>query len=185
MAATVAEISGGRFVLGLGAGWNETEYSAFGLPYDHRVTRFEESFEIVRRTLAGERVTLHGRFWQVDDLVVLPPAGAADSADDRLERPADAGADAAARRPLEHLVRPLREHGRGVRGAERVRDRAGGGGRPRSCVALPQTAVLVELDPDAAKRPHSDIRKQSDPVAPDLSAPISPRSRRQARTRRS
>ena len=72
MAATVAEVSGGRFVLGLGAGWNETEYGAFGLPYDHRVSRFEESFEIVRRTLAGERVTLHGRFWQADDLVVLP-----------------------------------------------------------------------------------------------------------------
>ena len=46
--------------LGLGAGWNETEYRAFGLPYDHRVSRFEESFEIVRRLLAGERVTLDG-----------------------------------------------------------------------------------------------------------------------------
>ena len=72
MAATIQEVSGGRFVLGLGAGWNETEYRAFGLPYDHRVSRFEESFEIVRRTLAGERVTLEGRFWQAEDLVVLP-----------------------------------------------------------------------------------------------------------------
>ncbi len=72
MAATVAEVSGGRFVLGLGAGWNETEYSAFGLPYDHRVSRFEESFAIVRGLLAGERVTLHGRFWQADDAVLLP-----------------------------------------------------------------------------------------------------------------
>ena len=58
MAATVDEISGGRLVLGLGAGWNEREFRAFGLPYDHRVSRFEESFEIVRRLLAGERVTL-------------------------------------------------------------------------------------------------------------------------------
>src|ERR1043166_1690371 len=73
MAATVAEISGGRFVLGLGAGWNEAEYRAFGLPYDHRVSRFEEAFEIVRRMLAGERVTLDGRFWQAEDLVLLPP----------------------------------------------------------------------------------------------------------------
>src|SRR4029453_11672081 len=47
MAATIAEIGGNRFVLGLGAGWNDTEYRAFGLPYDHRVSRFEESFEIV------------------------------------------------------------------------------------------------------------------------------------------
>ena len=43
MAATVAEIAGGRFVLGLGAGWNEEEFRAFGLPFDHRVSRFEES----------------------------------------------------------------------------------------------------------------------------------------------
>src|SRR5690242_2582948 len=72
MAATIAEVSGGRFVLGLGAGWNEREYSAFGIPFDHRVSRFEESFTIVRGLLAGERVTLDGRFWQADDAVLLP-----------------------------------------------------------------------------------------------------------------
>src|SRR6266702_1322956 len=72
MAATIDEISGGRFVLGLGAGWNEVEYNAFGIPYDHRVSRFEESFEIVRGLLAGERVTLDGRFWQAEDVVLLP-----------------------------------------------------------------------------------------------------------------
>src|SRR5207248_457608 len=73
MAATVDDVSSGRFVLGLGAGWNETEYRAFGLPYDHRVSRFEESFEIVRRMLAGERVTVEGRFWSAEDLVLMPP----------------------------------------------------------------------------------------------------------------
>jgi probable F420-dependent oxidoreductase len=72
MAATIAEVSGGRFVLGLGAGWNEREYSAFGIPFDHRVSRFEESFTIVRGLLAGERVTLDGRFWQAEDAVLLP-----------------------------------------------------------------------------------------------------------------
>src|SRR5215475_7046851 len=44
MAATVDEVSGGRFILGLGAGWNEAEYRAFGIPFDHRVSRFEEAF---------------------------------------------------------------------------------------------------------------------------------------------
>jgi probable F420-dependent oxidoreductase len=72
MAATIDEVSGGRFVLGLGAGWNEQEYRAFGIPYDHRVSRFEESFAIVRGLLAGERVTLAGRFWQAEDAVLLP-----------------------------------------------------------------------------------------------------------------
>jgi probable F420-dependent oxidoreductase len=72
MAATIAEISGGRFVLALGAGWNEPEFRAFGLPFDHRVSRFEEAFAIIRRLLAGERVTLHGRYWQADDAVLIP-----------------------------------------------------------------------------------------------------------------
>jgi probable F420-dependent oxidoreductase len=72
MAATVAEIAGGRFVLGLGAGWNEDEFRAFGLPFDHRVSRFEECFTVIRGLLSGERVTLHGRFVQADDAVLVP-----------------------------------------------------------------------------------------------------------------
>jgi alkanesulfonate monooxygenase SsuD/methylene tetrahydromethanopterin reductase-like flavin-dependent oxidoreductase (luciferase family) len=72
MAAALAEVSGGRFVLGLGAGWNEEEFRAFGLPYDHRVSRFEESFTIIRRLLAGERVTLDGTYCQAEDAVLLP-----------------------------------------------------------------------------------------------------------------
>jgi probable F420-dependent oxidoreductase len=72
-AAAVDELSGGRLVLGLGAGWNEPEYRAFGIPFDHRVARFAEAFEIVRRLLAGERVTLHGVYETVTDAVLLPP----------------------------------------------------------------------------------------------------------------
>jgi alkanesulfonate monooxygenase SsuD/methylene tetrahydromethanopterin reductase-like flavin-dependent oxidoreductase (luciferase family) len=72
MAATVQEISGGRLVLGLGAGWNEEEFRAFGLPFDHRVSRFEESFEVIRGLLSGERVTLNGRYVQAEDAVLLP-----------------------------------------------------------------------------------------------------------------
>ncbi len=72
MAATVDEISGGRFVLGLGAGSVEVEHTIFGLPVERRVSRFAESFEIVRRLLAGERVTFAGRYWSADDAVLLP-----------------------------------------------------------------------------------------------------------------
>jgi probable F420-dependent oxidoreductase len=72
MAANVHEVSGGRFVLGVGAGWNETEFVAFGVPFDHRASRFEEAFEVVRRLLDGERVTFHGRFHRVDEAVLLP-----------------------------------------------------------------------------------------------------------------
>jgi probable F420-dependent oxidoreductase len=72
MAAAVDEIAGGRLVLGVGAGWNRAEFEAFGLPFDHRVERFEEAFGIVRGLLGGERVTLHGRHWRVEDAVLLP-----------------------------------------------------------------------------------------------------------------
>jgi len=71
-AAVVQEVSGGRLVLGLGAGWNEAEFRAFGIPFDHRASRFGESFEIIRRLLAGERVTFEGRFEHVRDAVLLP-----------------------------------------------------------------------------------------------------------------
>src|SRR4029079_8724878 len=72
MAATVDEVSGGRLVVGIGAGWNRTEFDAFGLPYDHRASRFEEGFEIVRRLLGGERVTFHGSYGHVHAAVLLP-----------------------------------------------------------------------------------------------------------------
>jgi probable F420-dependent oxidoreductase len=71
-AATVGELSDGRLVVALGAGWNRTEFDAFGVPFDHRASRFEEGFEIVRRLLGGERVTFEGRFHQARDAVLLP-----------------------------------------------------------------------------------------------------------------
>ena len=71
-AATVDEISGGRLTLGLGAGWNEPEFRAFGLAWDHPAARFEEAFAIVRRLLAGERVSAEGRFYRTQDAVLLP-----------------------------------------------------------------------------------------------------------------
>ena len=71
-AAAVQEVAGGRLVLGIGAGWNEEEFAAFGLSFDHRASRFEEAFEIVRLLFAGERVTFRGRFHRTDDAVLLP-----------------------------------------------------------------------------------------------------------------
>ena len=72
MAATIDEVSGGRFTLGLGSGWNRREFDAFGIPYDKRVSRFEEAFTIIRGLLAGERVTFDGTFHRADDAVLLP-----------------------------------------------------------------------------------------------------------------
>ena len=72
-AATLDEVSGGRLILGLGAGWNESEYAAFGYPYDHRVSRFEEAFTIIRRLLRGEELDFRGDYYTLDDCLIVPP----------------------------------------------------------------------------------------------------------------
>ncbi len=72
-ASAIDEISGGRLILGLGAGWNEAEYRAFGFPFDQRVSRFEEAFTIIRRLLREGSVNYAGQFFDVADLPLLPP----------------------------------------------------------------------------------------------------------------
>jgi len=71
-AATVDEISGGRLILGLGAGWNETEYAAFGFPFDQRISRFEEAFTIIRTLLRDGAIDFDGHFYQARDCELLP-----------------------------------------------------------------------------------------------------------------
>ncbi len=72
-AATVDAISGGRLVVGLGAGWNQREYTAFGFPYDRRVSRFEEALTIIAALLREGRTSYAGTFYDVDDCVLDPP----------------------------------------------------------------------------------------------------------------
>ncbi|MEO6207242.1 MAG: LLM class flavin-dependent oxidoreductase [Candidatus Limnocylindrales bacterium] len=71
-ASTIDEISGGRFTLGLGAGWNQTDFRAFGFPFDHRIDRFEESFTIIRTLLRDGAIDFDGRFYQARDCELLP-----------------------------------------------------------------------------------------------------------------
>ena len=72
MAVTVDEISGGRLILGIGAGWNEPEFDAFGIPFDHRVGRFEEALHIILPLLRDGRVDFRGSYYQADDAILLP-----------------------------------------------------------------------------------------------------------------
>ncbi len=72
LASTVDEISSGRLVLGLGAGWNATEFGALGAPFDRRVARFEEAFTIVRTLLAHGAIDFHGEFFEARDAELLP-----------------------------------------------------------------------------------------------------------------
>ena len=72
-AATVDAISGGRLILGLGAGWNQREYTAFGFPFDRRVDRFAEALTIIRILLREGRIDFDGEFYRAEDCVIDPP----------------------------------------------------------------------------------------------------------------
>jgi probable F420-dependent oxidoreductase len=74
MADTIDEISGGRFILGLGAGWHRPEYEAFGFPYDHRVSRFEEALQIVTALLRTGHVDFRGTYHTARDCELRPRA---------------------------------------------------------------------------------------------------------------
>jgi probable F420-dependent oxidoreductase len=72
MAATADEVSHGRLILGVGAGWNEPEYQAFGLPFDHRVDRFEEALQILKPLLREGQVDFAGQYYQARDCEIVP-----------------------------------------------------------------------------------------------------------------
>ena len=67
-------LSGGRLILGLGCGWHDPEYEAFGFPTDHKVGRFEEAIDLIRVLVRDGRATLEGRWVSAQDAVLLPPA---------------------------------------------------------------------------------------------------------------
>lgn len=71
-AATIDEISNGRLILGLGAGWHEPEYRAFGFPFDHRASRFEEAFTVIRTLLRDGEIDFDGDYYHIRDCVLTP-----------------------------------------------------------------------------------------------------------------
>ena len=72
MADTIDEISGGRFILSLGAGWHKPEYDAFGFPFDHRYARFEEAVTVIHGLLRNGHVDFEGDYHQARDCELRP-----------------------------------------------------------------------------------------------------------------
>jgi probable F420-dependent oxidoreductase len=66
-AATIDHLSGGRMVLGIGAGWQINEHAAYGVELERRVSRFAEAIQVIRELLTTERTTFHGRFYTFAD----------------------------------------------------------------------------------------------------------------------
>jgi|SRR5579859_1381185 len=79
MATTLDEVSGGRLTLGLGAGWHQPEFDAFGVPFDHRASRFQEALEIICPLLRTGHVDFQGTYHAAPDCEIIPrgprPAG--------------------------------------------------------------------------------------------------------------
>jgi len=73
MAATVDEITGGRLILGVGTGFHEPEFAAFGYPFDHRVDRFEEELQIITSLLRTGKVDFHGKYHTIPNGELAPP----------------------------------------------------------------------------------------------------------------
>jgi alkanesulfonate monooxygenase SsuD/methylene tetrahydromethanopterin reductase-like flavin-dependent oxidoreductase (luciferase family) len=74
IAATITDISGGRLILGLGAGWHP-EFESFGYPMDARTRRFEEGLEVIKRLLSDKTVTYQGRWLTLKAARLIPPLG--------------------------------------------------------------------------------------------------------------
>jgi probable F420-dependent oxidoreductase len=72
MAVTLDEVCGGRLILGIGAGWNEPEFRAFGQPFDHRVGRLEEALQIISPLLRTGRADFSGAFYEARDCEITP-----------------------------------------------------------------------------------------------------------------
>lgn len=72
MTESIDEISGGRFILGLGAGWHKPEYDQFGFPFDHRVSRFEDAISIIQPMLREGKADYQGRFYEANSAVNQP-----------------------------------------------------------------------------------------------------------------
>lgn len=75
MADTVDEVSGGRLILGVGGGWNESELRAFGYPFDHLVSRFDEALQILHTLLRTGSIDFHGKYFDAPGCELRPRGG--------------------------------------------------------------------------------------------------------------
>jgi probable F420-dependent oxidoreductase len=152
MGATLDVISGGRLELGLGAGWLEKEYRAYGIPFPkigERIAQLDEGVEIIRRMWTHPRPTFQGRHYSIEDAVCDPPPV------QRPHPPIWIGGEG----DKVHRVAARAADGVNVRwwSPERIADRAGfldaacrASGRDPRTLARSVTALLI-VDEDRAR----------------------------------
>lgn len=136
MAVTVDEISGGRLILGLGAGNQQPEWEAFGYNFDRRIAAFEEAIQIIGPLIRDGTVDFRGTYHSAVECALDPPRPATGRATDpdRSRGSADAALGCSTRGPLDL---PLPGRYRGVQGRPRAPDhRLPGRGRDPSTLGL-------------------------------------------------
>jgi alkanesulfonate monooxygenase SsuD/methylene tetrahydromethanopterin reductase-like flavin-dependent oxidoreductase (luciferase family) len=70
--ASLDQISEGRIIMGAGLGWSSKEFESLGIEFATRGARFEEGIPLIRRLVAGENVTFHGRFSKLENVQIAP-----------------------------------------------------------------------------------------------------------------
>lgn len=70
--ATLDFLSGGRVILGVGAGWMEEEFDLIGASFADRGSRVVEMVQLMRAFWSGESLDFHGKYWQVEDCMMYP-----------------------------------------------------------------------------------------------------------------
>ena len=156
-AAGLADLSGGRFELGLGAGYMQAEYDRAGLRFEPagvRVARLCESVQVLRGLLDGETVTFDGEHYARPRGAPRPGAGRARAHPHRRQRPADAGLRGPPRRRAraDRLQPASRRHGdrrvvdhqrRARRPGRRLRELSAARAEPLPLQALVQSIELT------------------------------------------
>jgi alkanesulfonate monooxygenase SsuD/methylene tetrahydromethanopterin reductase-like flavin-dependent oxidoreductase (luciferase family) len=157
--STLDHLSGGRAVAGVGLGYRENEFDAFGVPMTERLGRFNESVEIMRKLWTGDRVTHDGRYFRfTDQKISLPPvqaggppvwigAGGKPKAVERAARLGDAWII-----PPHVTLERLRELLSLYREARRA------SGRPEASELVVRKEILLDEDADRAWRLGSAAR---------------------------
>lgn len=170
MATTLDEVSGGRLILGLGCGWHEPEFDAFGYEFHHRVSQFAEALEIIRPLLRGETVRFDGRWQRTADARIVPPgprsagppiliAGKGPRMLALVARHADAWNAAWYGQPAD--AHQLRER------IERLHAALDAAGRPRDSIEL-TAGIFVATSPADDDRPDEAISGSIDEIAAGL-----------------
>jgi probable F420-dependent oxidoreductase len=170
MATTLDEVSGGRLILGLGCGWHEPEFDAFGYEFDHRVSQFAEALEIIVPMLRSGTATFDGRWQHAADARLAPPglrsdgpsiliAGKGPRMLELVARHADAWNSAWYGHPDE--ANELRER------ISRLHAALDSAGRPRDSLEL-TAGIFVAASPADDDRPEETITGSLDEIAEAL-----------------